>query len=66
MVGKLIKKQIAIFIILLSCITCAWGATGFTVKKIDVEGLHRVSLGTFLSYMPIKKGDWFYSSRFSQ
>ena len=66
MVGKLIKKQIAIFIILLSCITCAWGDTGFTVKKIDVEGLHRISLGTFLSYMPIKTGDWFDYSESSK
>ncbi len=59
MKNYIIKKQIGIFILLFSFIARAWGATGFTVKKIDVEGLNRVNLGTFLSYMPIKKGDWF-------
>ena len=28
-----------------------------TIKKIQVEGLHRISLGTFLSYLPVKEGD---------
>jgi outer membrane protein insertion porin family len=50
-------KRLIISVILLFYATCIWAASGFIVKEIHVEGLQRISLGTFLSYMPIKKGD---------
>ncbi len=50
-------KRLIFFVVLLYCFTSTWAASSFIVKKIHVEGLQRVSLGTFLSYMPIKKGD---------
>lgn len=50
-------KRLMISIVLLFYVTCIWAASSFIVKDIHVEGLQRVSLGTFLSYMPIKKGD---------
>jgi len=50
-------KRLMFSVILLSYVACASAASSFIVKEIHVEGLQRVSLGTFLSYMPIKKGD---------
>ena len=33
-----------------------YAATSFTVEKIKIDGLQRVSRATLLSYLPIKKG----------
>lgn len=51
---KIIKK-----IILTSCLAMATlaHAEQIVIHKIKVEGLQRVSLGTFLSYLPVKEGD---------
>ena len=52
-----IKRLVFSSVLLLSCLPCAWGATSFVVQNIQIEGLQRVSRGTFLSYMPIKQGE---------
>ena len=40
-------------------VTSLYAASSFTVEKIKVEGLQRVSRTTLLSYLPIKKGQHF-------
>ncbi|MCK4608018.1 MAG: outer membrane protein assembly factor BamA, partial [Gammaproteobacteria bacterium] len=54
-----IKRHLFVLIVLIAFAAQALAASGFTVNKVEAQGLHRVSLGTFLSYMPLKSGDWF-------
>lgn len=61
---SVIRRLICLLMILMA--TCAWAGNGFVVKKIEAEGLQRVSLGTFLSYMPIQAGDRLDSSKTAQ
>jgi outer membrane protein insertion porin family len=51
------KKIIVLFIILTNLLlTIAEAADAFVVKKIEVEGLQRVSADTVYSYLPIRTG----------
>ena len=59
---SLLKKIIFFALFSTCCITCGWANTSFTVKKIHVEGLQRVTVATFLSYVPVKTGDRFSPS----
>lgn len=40
-----------------------WAFDAFTVSDIRVEGLHRISLGTVLNYLPVNVGDSFDEDR---
>jgi len=52
------KKQILLCVLLLSVLfSKAWAAESFTVRKISVEGLQRISPETVYSYLPIKSGE---------
>ena len=53
-------KIIIVSILLSLASLCA--AASFTVEKIKVEGLQRVSRTTLLSYLPVKKGQQFATS----
>jgi len=61
---SVIRRLIYLLMILMA--TCAWAGNGFVVKKIEVEGLQRVSQGTLLSYIPIRAGDRLDYSKTSQ
>lgn len=52
----MVRRIAALFIGLILCISSAF-AESFIVKKIEVEGLQKISLGTVLSYLPVKEGD---------
>lgn len=52
----IIKRLLSIVIGIFLFISVAQAET-ITVQKIKVEGLQRVTLGTFLSYLPVKEGD---------
>ena len=53
---RLLKRLIITIIILLVSVTTTWAAAGFIIRRIQIEGLHRVSEGTVLTYLPIKSG----------
>lgn len=46
-----------IVLVLCFLIATAANAEQFVINKIQVVGLQRISLGTFLSYLPVKEGD---------
>jgi outer membrane protein insertion porin family len=52
-------KKIILSVVLLLNMFCmpVWAASVFVVKKIDVEGLQRISPETVYSYLPIKRGE---------
>lgn len=58
------RKQIQIIVSLV----CLWlsgqvfASNEFVIKRIDVQGLQRVSVGTVLSYLPVSTGDTLYPS----
>jgi len=54
-------------LLVLSCVfLCSVAfADQFVIHKIKVEGNHRVSVGTILSYLPVKEGDKIDSSQTS-
>lgn len=52
-----LKRLALLGLIAILSIANAFAATSFVVRKIRVEGLHRITLGTVLSYLPIKQGD---------
>lgn len=58
---SLAKKIGLISLLLLAYVACAWGST-FTINKVRVIGLQRISVGTVLSYMPVQAGDKFDTS----
>ncbi len=47
-------------------VTSLYAVSSFTIKKIDVEGLQRVSRTTLLSYLPVKTGQRFVVSNTSK
>lgn len=61
-----IIKKIAYCGLLFVFVCGAALADRFVVQKIQVQGLQRITLGTFLNYMPIKEGDTFDTSQSSQ
>ncbi|MBY0544607.1 MAG: outer membrane protein assembly factor BamA [Gammaproteobacteria bacterium] len=52
-------KQIALVAILIFALASSAFADTFIVKKIQINGLQRVSQGTVLNYLPIQVGDSF-------
>ncbi|MCD6056210.1 MAG: bamA [Gammaproteobacteria bacterium] len=53
-------RRVRLVCILLLCLltqSLAMADTVFVIKRIDVQGLQRVSVGTVLSYLPIAAGD---------
>ncbi len=51
------KKIIVAFVLFLNIfLTSAWAADSFVVKKIQIEGLQRISDETVYTYLPIKQG----------
>lgn len=55
-------KKIILSVILLSSIvfqTALAAGGSFVIKKIDVQGLQRISEGTVYSYLPLKEGETF-------
>lgn len=51
------KKYLAsILYAFLFCCTSLYAESAFLVKQIEVEGLHRISAPTVISYLPIKRG----------
>lgn len=55
-------KKIILSLILLSSVvfqTSFAAGNSFVIKKIDVQGLQRISEGTVYSYLPIKEGETF-------
>jgi outer membrane protein insertion porin family len=50
-------KKLAISLVVLLCVTRAYGFEPFTVKDIRLEGLQRISIGTVFNYLPIKVGE---------
>lgn len=52
------KKIILIALLLFNLLNAqAWAAQSFVVRKVEVEGLQRVSADTVRSYLPIKPGE---------
>lgn len=49
-------KKIVLWILVFSCLSFSAAASAFIVKKIDVEGLQRISKGTVYSYLPVQEG----------
>lgn len=56
MIRKYRHLIFGLFLFCMATQAMAAGA-GFVIKKIDVEGLQRVSVGTVLTYLPIAAGD---------
>lgn len=57
---NLIKLKLCGVIALLCMLLCSsniFAADGATIRNIRVDGIQRISLGTVLSYLPIKEGD---------
>jgi outer membrane protein insertion porin family len=51
------KKRILLLILLLNVfMTATWAASSFVVRRIEIEGLQRVSPETVYSYLPVKQG----------
>ncbi len=51
------KKYLSLFILLLSLlVTNVFAAQAFLVKKIELQGLQRISAATVYNYLPIKPG----------
>ena len=50
-------KKIALWILIFSCLGFSAAASAFVAKKIDVEGLQRISKGTVYSYLPVHEGE---------
>jgi len=50
-------KRIILLFLLMLFFTNAMAATAFVVKKIDIEGLQRISRETVDTYLPIKVGE---------
>lgn len=59
---KLIKHLLVIICV---CFATTAIAERFTIQKIQVVGLQRISRGTLLSYLPVKEGDCIESARTS-
>lgn len=57
----IIMKKIILLVILFTntFVASVWAAASFTVEKIEIRGLHRVSPETAYSYLPIKRGQTF-------
>lgn len=53
----IILKRILVLIFAFFIYIASAEAEVFTVEKIQVDGLQRISLGTFLNYLPVKEGD---------
>src|SRR3990167_37448 len=50
------KKIIYILLLLHLFVSSAWALSSFVVKKIEIQGLQRVSSATVENYLPIKRG----------
>lgn len=49
-------KKIVLWMLIFSSLSFSAIASAFIVKKIDVEGLQRISKGTVYSYLPVQEG----------
>jgi outer membrane protein insertion porin family len=54
---KYVNKKILALSLLLSLTGTVIADTDFVVKKIEVQGLHRINEGTVLNYLPVHVGD---------
>src|SRR3989338_995255 len=59
----LLKRLLIGFVCCFLWVAMTFAADGFVVDKIRVDGLQRVSRGTFLSYLPLKEGERFDPSQ---
>ena len=58
------KKIILLLVLVLSFFTVpVWAANTFVVRKIDIEGLQRVSPETVYSYLPIRQGETLHTDQ---
>jgi outer membrane protein insertion porin family len=57
------KILLSLMLLLTIFITPAWAGSSFVVKKIDVEGLQRVSPETVYSYLPIRQGETLHTDK---
>lgn len=60
------KKILLLVALLLNCISIALAADSFVVKKIEIEGLQRISADTVYSYLPVKQGQVLHSGGTAQ
>ncbi len=51
------RKIILLIILALHFVTAAFAAESFVVKKIEINGLQRISADTVYSYLPIRQGE---------
>jgi outer membrane protein insertion porin family len=65
MKNRFVKKIARLGVLFAFVCGCAF-ADSFVVQKIQVQGLQRITLGTFLNYMPIKEGDTFDTAQSSE
>jgi outer membrane protein insertion porin family len=58
------KKIILLLVLVLNFfIVPVWAANTFVVRKIDIEGLQRVSPETVYSYLPIRQGETLHADK---
>jgi outer membrane protein insertion porin family len=60
------KKKIIVCFIFLTLLNLAFAASGFVVKKIDIEGLQGIERSTVMSYLPLSVGDQLTSEKSSE
>lgn len=50
------KKIVLLFILLAQLSSLAWAQHSFVIRRIEIEGLQRISDATAESYLPVKRG----------
>jgi outer membrane protein insertion porin family len=61
------KKITLLFVLFLNLMLApAWAATTFTIKRIEIDGLQRISQETVFSYLPVKVGQTLRSDKTGQ
>lgn len=60
------KILLLCFLLLNSFISASFGAEAFVVKKIEIDGLQRISADTVYSYLPIKRGQLLSAGKSSE
>jgi outer membrane protein insertion porin family len=61
------KRLILLFITILNLmVASAWASNDFVVKKIEINGLQRISSETVYSYLPIKPGEHLHANETSE
>lgn len=55
--NKNMKKTFLLLVLVFNFLTLALAAESFVVKKIEINGLQRISADTVYSYLPIRQGE---------